>query len=41
VDAWVKTGGTAEPVDKIAEIDFERPKNARKVSATDGANQTD
>jgi hypothetical protein len=29
VDAWVKAGGAAEPADKIAGSDFERPKGER------------
>jgi len=40
VDAWVKAGGAAEPADKNAGSDFGRPKDARRVSAKDGANQT-
>jgi len=40
VDEWVKAGGAAEPADKNAGSDFGHPKDARRVSAKDGANQT-
>jgi len=40
VDEWTKAGGAAESVDKIAESNFGRAKDARRVSTKNGANQT-
>ena len=41
VDAWVEAGGAAGPAKKTAGRDFGPPKDARRVSAMDGGNQTD